>query len=145
MSNEMKVKLSLAHIGKKSYRRTEYHKELATKRLQKWREDGGVVWNKGRKGIHLSPTTEFKKGRRDGNHPEWKGEEASYHAKHAWVSRWRGKPNRCEHCKKTKGIFNWANVSRKYKRELDDWIRLCRKCHHKFDNISEKLWKTRKL
>lgn len=105
-----------------------------------------IPWNKGLKGIHLSPSTEFKTGRKDDLHPEWKGEEASYNAKHAWVARWKGKPKKCEHCGTTKSkVFNWANISRQYKRDLNDWIRLCRKCHHKFDNISQKIWEVRKL
>lgn len=35
---------------------------------------GNVAWNKGLKGIRLSPATEFKKGETFGeNHPSWKG------------------------------------------------------------------------
>jgi hypothetical protein len=30
--------------------------------LIKWRKKGGIPWNKGLKGIHLSPKTEIKKG-----------------------------------------------------------------------------------
>ncbi len=106
---------------------------------------GHTPWNKGLKGIHLNPTTEFKKGRKDEKHPEWKGELASYSAKHYWVSRWLGKPRKCEECRDTKAkIYNWANISGKYLRDLKDWKRLCRKCHHRFDNISQKLWTKRK-
>lgn len=37
-------------------------------------DKGHTVWNKGLKGIHLSPSTEFKKGQFVGdNHPSWKG------------------------------------------------------------------------
>jgi hypothetical protein len=37
---------------------------------------GHIAWNKGLKGIHLSPETEFKKGQFIGeNHPSWKGGE----------------------------------------------------------------------
>jgi hypothetical protein len=35
---------------------------------------GMVPWNKGKKGIHLSPETEFKKGQFVGEtHPSWQG------------------------------------------------------------------------
>lgn len=35
---------------------------------------GNIAWNKGKKGIHLSPATEFKKGDKVGDkHPSWKG------------------------------------------------------------------------
>jgi len=37
---------------------------------------GHTTWNKGLKGIHLSPDTEFKKGQFTGeNYPSWKGGE----------------------------------------------------------------------
>ena len=133
MSQELRKKLSLAHMGKKSYPRTEYHKEVSKRNLPK---KGSVPWNKGRKGIHLSPETEFKPGRRDSDHPEWKGEDASYISKHAWVSRWKGKPDTCEMCGMTglSGVaIHWANIDHKYRRVLDDYIRLCARCHFEYD------------
>lgn len=37
-------------------------------------EKGNIPWNKGKKGIHLSPKSEFKKGERAGNkNNTWKG------------------------------------------------------------------------
>lgn len=43
---------------------------MATNKFKK----GHTVWNKGLKGIHLSPETEFKKGQFIGSeHPSWKG------------------------------------------------------------------------
>ena len=37
---------------------------------------GNVAWNNGLKGIHLSPSSEFKKGKLVGSdHPSWKGGE----------------------------------------------------------------------
>lgn len=66
----------------------------------------------------------------------WKGDKASYHAMHAWVARHRGKPQKCEHCGTTeKRMYHWANKSRRYKRDLTDWIRLCRPCHSKYDKL----------
>ena len=105
---------------------------------------GHKPWNKNWTGLHLSTETEFKKGRKDEKHPEWKGEEASYDAKHQWVARWKGRPSLCEDCGTTKAkVYNWANISGKYLRDLNDYKRLCRKCHHKFDKISEKIWTMR--
>lgn len=66
----------------------------------------------------------------------WKGEKASYHAMHAWVARHRGKPQKCEHCGTTeKKMYHWANKSHEYKRDLNDWIRLCRPCHSRYDKL----------
>lgn len=42
----------------------------------------------------------------------------------------------CEHCK-TSGLLrhkiHWANISRQYKRDKTDWMRLCAKCHKAYD------------
>lgn len=79
-------------------------------------------------------------------HPLWKGQGAGYGSLHIWVSKHLGKPSKCEHCNTTTAKrFEWANVSGEYYRDLNDWIRLCKKCHHKFDNISEKIWHSRGL
>ncbi len=67
-------------------------------------------------------------------HFNWKGNKVSYPALHAWVTRHKGSPQKCEHCGTTEQRkYEWANVSGKYKRELSDWIRLCTKCHRQFD------------
>jgi len=63
----------------------------------------------------------------------WVGDKVSYSALHIWVRRNLGKPNKCEHCGVTEGTFEWANKSHNYKRDLEDWIRLCKKCHIKYD------------
>jgi len=93
------------------------------------------------------PKTAFKKGHipyykgkkipqnSNENNYLWKGENASYIAKHAWVYRHKGKAYKCEFCGK-EGIgreINWANIDHKYKRNLDDYISLCRLCHEKYD------------
>jgi len=90
-------------------------------------------WNKGIKGIHLHQDTEFKKGRKDDIHPEWKGSGASQAAIHAWVKRWKGSPIDCEKCGIKGKFMQWANIDHKYRRVLDDFISMCAKCHFKYD------------
>lgn len=68
----------------------------------------------------------------------WKGNKVKYRALHSWVQRWKGKPDTCEHCGKSglKGkSIHWANKSKEYIRNLEDWVRLCGKCHKAFDKI----------
>src|SRR4051812_22800066 len=61
--------------------------------------------------------------------PGWKGEDAGYVAKHAWVQRQLGKPSLCADCGTTDAKrYEWANISGEYKRDLDDWKRLCTRC-----------------
>lgn len=57
-----------------------------------------------------------------------------YQAIHRWVRKTLGKPSHCEHCDSPKGMFEWANKSGEYLQEPDDWIRLCRSCHRKYDD-----------
>lgn len=74
-------------------------------------------------------------------HANWKGESASYVSKHSWMRRKYGTPTKCEYCGTLEAPrFEWANISGDYIRDRSDWLRLCKKCHHKFDNISEKRW-----
>ena len=67
----------------------------------------------------------------------WKGDDASYVAKHMWITKhYSDEKIKCEHCNKTKdevSRLEWANVSGNYKRERSDYICLCPSCHRKMD------------
>ncbi len=66
----------------------------------------------------------------------WIGDKVGYRGLHNWIEKERGKPHYCEHCKKDKLAhrqYHWANVSGEYRRDVSDWIRLCVKCHKKYD------------
>lgn len=53
---------------------------------------------------------------------------------HSWVIREKGKPKKCEYCgTKCAKSYDWANIDHKYRRILNDFIRLCRSCHLKYD------------
>ena len=72
----------------------------------------------------------------------WKGTNVGYSALHKWVKRQLGIPRYCAYCQKVKRShrqYNWANISKTYKRELSDWIRLCASCHKLYDNGKIKL------
>lgn len=73
---------------------------------------------------------------------QWKGDKVGYGALHTWVSKTLGAPKSCNHCGTTNGRFEWANKSHEYKRDSDDWIRLCYSCHDKYDNTRTKQWET---
>ena len=60
--------------------------------------------------------------------PQWQGNKVKYDALHAWVRRNKPKPNLCECCQK-KSPYDLANISQKYKRDIDDFEWLCRTCH----------------
>jgi len=60
--------------------------------------------------------------------PMWLGDKVSYKPLHAWVRRHKVKLDFCENCKEGKAL-DLANISQEYKRDIDDWEWLCRKCH----------------
>jgi hypothetical protein len=65
--------------------------------------------------------------------PAWKT-KVSYRSIHLWISQWKGKPRKCEKCGADwKQRYEWANVDHKYRRVLDDYIRMCVQCHKDYD------------
>src|SRR3989338_662738 len=86
---------------------------------------------------------EKSKGRNVGNkHVAWKGENVSYRRLHKWIEITLGKPDTCEHCGRSglKGrSIHWANKSGEYKRNLEDWLRLCAKCHGLYDSNKRRI------
>lgn len=70
----------------------------------------------------------------DGKNANWKGNSAGIYAKHKWMYTHYGQPILCDHCEnKNNKRMEWANISGLYKRERYDWLRLCSRCHYKFD------------
>jgi hypothetical protein len=67
------------------------------------------------------------------NSPLWKGEDASYQAKHLWISQHYGKAVRCQKCGRTDIAVEWANLSGEYRRDRHDWMPLCASCHRRKD------------
>lgn len=63
-------------------------------------------------------------------------EVVGYRALHEWVQRWKGKPKKCSVCGKEKNRVSWANIDHKYSRVLDDYIRMCPKCHGEYDSLN---------
>lgn len=79
-----------------------------------------------------------KKGKYKGEQiHNWKGDDVGYVSLHKWVNNNLGKSQKCSKCGTIKSkYFHWANISGEYKRSngLNDWIRLCVKCHRIFDS-----------
>ena len=108
-SEETKKKMSKTHREKEKYFSKEYREKIST----------------------------FFKGKYiNEKSPNWTGNNVTYKGLHLWVKYYRGTPTTCENCKKT-GLsghqIHWANKSHQYKRDLTDWLRLCVKCHKKYD------------
>ncbi len=70
--------------------------------------------------------------------PRWTGDNVSYGGVHDYISLHLGKPKNCEKCgtDDSSKRYEWANISGEYKRDFEDWIRLCRQCHYSFDGYA---------
>lgn len=80
-------------------------------------------------------------------HPNWKGDNASYFAIHAWLLREYGKANKCENLsckyprKNANGSlllkpkrFEWALIHGcHYQHNRNNYMMLCASCHRKYD------------
>lgn len=69
--------------------------------------------------------SELKKD--DGN-PMWRGDSAKKEAIHIWVKNRKPKPELCEKCH-LRPPNDLANISGEYRRDVEDYQWLCRKCH----------------
>jgi len=92
-------------------------------------------WNKGLKGIYKGNGGSFCS-----SEVQWKGTLKEYKNLHYEIGKYLGKPKTCSKCgkiEKGKGI-HWANKSGEYKKESNDWIRLCARCHYLLDKSNKR-------
>lgn len=97
-------------------------------------------WRKGKESPNKGRKFPNQSGEKNCN---WKGENVSYVPLHKWVRKLLGDPKFCKSCNKkgekagTKKFprwnIEWANIDHKYRRNLSDYIPLCKRCHWKHD------------
>jgi len=78
---------------------------------------------------------DFTNRRQSGrNNNNWKGKNAGYDAFHMRVIVKKGRPKKCELCGEDnpKIWYDWANLTGKFE-DIEDYKRMCRKCHCQFD------------
>lgn len=86
-------------------------------------------------GQRPSQSTEFTRGSNLGEkNVNWKGDAVGLYALHKWLHRRVGLATVCVDCGSTRNV-EWANVSKKYKRDIEDWKSLCASCHRAFDGM----------
>lgn len=81
------------------------------------------------------PRNRAKRNQAGASHPLWKAEGIAYKGAHSRVKRYRGTPSKCEHCHSEDSAltFDWANLTGRFG-DTEDYVRLCRSCHRKFDD-----------
>jgi hypothetical protein len=122
-------------MTQKELRHQKYLKNKSREllKMKEWQERNKKVCSCGKKIQYRSKTCKSCSNSNE-KHYGWKGEDAGYLSLHQWIGRKLGKPSICMNCQNTKAKrYDWANVSYLYKRNLSDWIRLCRSCHMKRD------------
>lgn len=64
----------------------------------------------------------------------WVGDKIQKDSLHCWIGREWGNPKKCDICGTTESPkFEWSNKNHTYKRNREDWQRLCKKCHVHYD------------
>ena len=111
--------------GKKFYTAlSQNHKTCSSECFHKSRR-GKSTWNKGLSLIGIFSDEKIANFKKIG---------VGMSPLHEWVVRRLGKPSKCEFCgTMEKRKYHWANKSGEYKRDLNDWLRLCVPCHKKYD------------
>jgi hypothetical protein len=93
------------------------------------------------------PTEKYKAywksmvGKRGEGTPRWKGDKASRSAYHKYLDSNYGKPKVCEspNCEGKSTWFDWCiKTGRVYSHDRNDYLRMCRSCHRKYDMTPEK-------
>jgi len=88
----------------------------------------------------------FNRGRVEEASSSWKGDDVGYPGLHAWVQKERPRTGICQHCGAAGGRTHNANISGEYRRDLDDFIEVCGKCHYRhYATPHDKRWQTRQV
>lgn len=135
-SEERKRKQSERVSGKNHpmYGKTPWNKNIKMWKDKKHPFSGCNHTNENKQKISKSMIGKYL----ESNSSMWKGDKVGYHALHDWIKRRKPKPKSCVRCNKRKA-YDLANISGKYKRDVDDFEWLCRKCHMTKDGRLEKM------
>lgn len=129
------------YCGKLYYRGRRKGKFCSQECFHKWSSGKLMPWNKHLKGIHLSPKSEFKPGKK---HIFWKGgiskepypfeftKELKSYIKHSYLCK-------CQMCGTSKDLMVHHIDYNKNNINLNNLIPLCRGCHSK-TNYNREYW-----
>jgi len=141
-SEEAKNKMSLSRIGKRGFKHSEETKEkirLKQKGRMHKPQEGFKIGHKGFNGFtgkNHTQESKYKiskslKGKNLGvEHWNWKG--GFPNDVHGWLKNLIGNAQNYK-CKCGKTAKDWANKDHKYKRDVNDYIPMCRSCHRIYD------------
>ena len=128
MSDETKLKMSIARIGIKLSDETKSKMSIARIGI-KLLEEIKKKMSESHKGKKHSDETRKKMSK-----AIFKGDNVGYRAVHKWVELLKGKATeyKCVDCGKQ--AEHWSNINNHiYRRILSDYVPRCTKCHRIFD------------
>ena len=137
---KQKMKPTQFKPGHVPWMKGKHHTEKIKQKMKQTQfKKGNVPWMKGK---HPSEITKQKlreklrgkpnvHNQNEGN-PLWKGDEVGYDALHEWIKNRKPKPALCEICNE-RPSKDLANISGEYKRDVNDFQWICRRCHMKSD------------
>jgi len=134
-TNEHKRKIGISNkgrlLGKHNSPTTEFKKGQHASLITEFKK-GVPNANKGGYKLSLETRKRISEGHKGEKSYQWKGNNVGYENLHKWVNKTKGKPTKCVKChtKKAKR-YVWANISGKYKRNINDWHELCNSCNLK--------------
>ncbi len=106
--------------------------------IGRWRKKFGIHSRKFSNET-ISKLSREKKGKKTGaNNHNWKGDDVGYHCLHKWIRKSKTKPECCQKCGKKQDYLELANISGEYKRDINDYIYLCVRCHKEMDGNLKK-------
>lgn len=88
----------------------------------------------------ISATSRSRGVHADANNTQWKGDAAGYAAIHKWLYDRKERTGICELCghepidKNGRISTDFANISGDYRRDVEDYIEVCRSCHRWWDS-----------
>jgi hypothetical protein len=89
----------------------------------------GVSWNKGKTKETNQMLKLISEMNTNEKNPMWKGDNVGKGSQlHQWIRRHKPEVEFCEKCNKAKP-YDVANISGQYKRDINDFNWLCRRCH----------------
>lgn len=133
----IREKIRQSKLGKPSPRKGTKATAETIEKLKK-SHLGQTAWNKGLTNLpKQSPEIiENRVKQFRGNLSKlWKGDKVGYGGVHTWIRNHFGKADCCENlnCEQKSKFFEWANISGRYLRKREDFMKLCRSCHRRFD------------
>ena len=85
---------------------------------------------------------QYMVGKRNEQGRGWKGENVTLNTIHSWLYKNYGKANKCENenCLGKSKFYDWAKKTEcQYEKKRENFMMLCRKCHHKYDGRERNL------